>query len=309
MEKHYRSLQPLILWRELKRPINWSQLFGRAAPVEVEIGFGKGEFLVRLARSHPARDFVGIELEWTSVRRALRNIAQTNVPNVRLVQADTRVVFEFLFWPKTLDRVYALFPMPWPKERHAKHRVFSHAFLKVLNNRLKENGEVQIITDYEPYCNWILNQLPGTGFSVASKLTPPLFATKYERKWREKGQEAFFELFLTKQEHIEIPIKEDIPLRTYSVHHFDPEHFQPHNERGEIVVEFKDVIYDAKRLKGMVRVIVVEDTITQNFWIEIAHGDGKWHIHVAPGCGFLPTVGVQKALDLIRDATGCGTMP
>ena len=252
---------------------------------------------------YPERNLVGIELAWGSIRRALRKIGKSGVRNVRLVQADIRIAFDRLFWTQSLHRVYSLFPMPWPKEKHSKHRIFSHAFLKLLNNRLKDRGEVQIVTDHEPYFNWILEQLPETGFNVDSKRNPPVFGTKYERKWREKGQEEFFDLLLLKQENIEIPQREDVTLRTYRVEHFDPDHFNPANERGDIVVEFKEFIYDPKRQKGMVQVIVVEDDLTQNFWIDIDHGEGGWYIHVARGCGALPTVGVQRALDLVHDAT------
>jgi hypothetical protein len=91
------------------------------------------------------------------------------------------------------------------------------------------------------------------------------------------------------------------------VRHFDPDHFNPCNERGEIVVEFKEFVYDTKRLKGMVRVFVVEDDVTQNFWITIDHGEGGWYIHVARGCQALPTAGVQRALDLVYAAVGDGS--
>ena len=128
MQKHYQSLASLILWRNAERPINWPQMFEREAPLEVEIGFGKGEYLVRLAQSFPERNFVGIEVEWGSVRRALAAIAREKVNNVRLLFVDTRIAFDRLFCPRAIERVYALFPMPWPKERHIKHRVFSHDF-------------------------------------------------------------------------------------------------------------------------------------------------------------------------------------
>jgi hypothetical protein len=88
------------------------------------------------------------------------------------------------------------------------------------------------------------------------------------------------------------------------VKHFDPDRFNPSNQRGDLVVEFKEFIYDPKRLKGMARVMVVEDVVTQGFWIEIDRGEEGWHIHVARGCEALPTVGVQRALDLAYAATG-----
>jgi len=219
------------------------------------------------------------------------------------IQADTRVVLDRLFLPKSLHRVYALFPDPWPKKRHAKHRLFSHSFLKLLNSRLVSGGEVRIITDYQPYLNWILEQVPGTGFESYCKSIPPRFGTKYEHKWHESGQKEFYELRLLQQEHVEIPLKEDTPLMTYQVEHFDPDRFHPVNERGDTIAEFKEFLYDHKRQTGMVRVIVAEENLTQHFWIEIGREGECWHIRPAEGCGVVPTMGVQRALDLVHDAT------
>jgi len=304
MKKHYLSLRPLVLWQEGERPINWSRLFGREKPLEVEIGFGNGEFLVRQAQAHPDRNFIGIELMWGSTRRALRKIKKADLENVRLVQGDTRIVFTRLFSAESLYRVYSLFPMPWPKEKHIKYRVFSRPFLRVLNNRLVSGGEVTIVTDHEPFKNWIIEQVQAEEFRIAVKLTSPFLNTKYERKWSKKGQREFFEIQFFKRGHLAMPFPEDIPLKTYCVKHFDPDRFNPSNERGEIVVEFKEFIYDPKGLKGMARVIVVEDEVTQNLWIEIDHSEEGWYIHVARGCGALPTVGVQRALDLVCAAAG-----
>ena len=303
MDHHNFSLKPLIPWLKAERPIDWQRHFGRKTILEVEIGFGYGEFLVQLAQTHPERNFVGLELRWTFVRKALRNIAQAKASNVRLIQADARVVLDRLFLPKALHRVYALFPDPWPKKRHAKHRLFSHSFLKLLNSRLVSGGEARIITDYQPYLNWILEQVPGTGFESYCKSIPPRFGTKYERKWHESGQKEFNELQLLKQEHVEIPLKEDTPLMTYQVEHFDPDRFYPVNERGDTVAEFKEFLYDHKRQKGMVRVIVADENLTQHFWIEIGREGECWHIRPAKGCGVVPTMGVQRALDLVHDAT------
>ena len=297
------SLKPLILWQKAERPIDWRQWFGRVTILEVEIGFGHGEFLVRLAQTHPERDFVGLDLKWASVQKALRNIAQANAMNVRLIQADAQIAFDRLFPPQSLHRVYSLFSDPWPKKRHAKYRLFSHAFLKLLNSRLVRGGEARIITDYQPYSNWILEQVPGTGFEVFCKAIPPRLGTKYERKWHERGQNEFHELHLLKQEHVEIPLKEDTPLKTYRVEHFDPDRFQPADERGETVVEFKEFLYDPKHQKGMVLVVVAEENLTQNFWIEIGQRRQRWYIRPAKGCGVVPTAGVQRALDLVHEAT------
>ena len=303
MNQRNPSFKPLILWLKAERPIKWQQRFGSERILEVEIGFGYGEFLVRLAQTHPERNFVGLELKWASVQKALRNIAQANVTNVHLIQAEARVAFDRLFLPKSLHRVYSLFPDPWPKKGHAKNRLFSHAFLKLLNSRLVGGGEARIITDYQPYSNWILEQVPGTGFEAFCKSIPPRFGTKYERKWHERGQREFYELQLLKQEYVEIPLKEDTPLKSYHVEHFDPDRFQPANERGDIVVEFKEFLYDPKQQKGMALVVVAEQNLTQNFWIEIGQERELWYIRPAKGYGVVPTMGVQRALDLVYDAT------
>ena len=304
MKKRYLSLRPYIVWQKKEHPVHWIDVFERKALIDIEIGFGNGEFLVRQALSSPERNFVGLELKWGSIRRGLRQIARAGLSNVRLLQIDSRVALDRLFLPLSIDHVYALFPMPWPKRYHERHRLFSHNFLKLLNNRLLPNGKAQIITDCEPYFTWVLEQLPGTGFNVDTKISSPQFNTKYERKWQGKGQNDFFEISLLKQEHLEIPAKEEVSVKTYCVEHFNPEKFSPTNERGEVVVQFQEFLFDPKRQKGMVRVIVVEDIFTQDFWIAIESREAGWHIKVAPGCEVASTIGVQRALDLVYEATG-----
>jgi tRNA (guanine-N7-)-methyltransferase len=302
MKARYLSLTPFIPWRLAERPIDWQQRFGSSAPLEVEIGFGNGEFLVRRAQKAPEHNFVGLELEWTSVQRGLRKISQAGVANIRLLQVDARIALQRLFRPQSLERVYALFPCPWPKERHIKHRLFSHAFLKLLNSRLAPGGEVQVVTDHQPYAHWVLEQVSSTGFVTQWHPVSPRFSTKYERKWHAQGQEQFYELWLRKGTCIAIPLPEDTTLQIHRVESFDPDRFQPANARGEIAITFKDFLFDAKRLRGMVWVFVTEDDLCQDFWIEIGRGATRWFIRPARGCAVVPTVGVQRALDLVRDA-------
>lgn len=302
MKRYYISLTPLIPWRQTERPIDWPRRFGREAPLELEIGFGNGDYLVRRAQAHPERDFVGVELEWSSVRRALRKIARAGLKNVCLIQVDARVALERLFRPGSLHRAYALFPCPWPKKRHTKHRLFSRPFLRLLNSRLAAEGEALVVTDHRPYLTWVLDQVPGTGFESRWQSVSPRLGTKYERKWHQQGQEQFYELRLLKRESVESPLKEDVSLRTYRVQDFDPERFQPTGERGEVAVEFKEFLYDAKRRKGMTRVVVAEGNLTQHLWIEIVWGERRWHIRPAQGCEIIPTLGLQRALDLVHQA-------
>jgi len=300
MKAHYLSLRPLILWWQAERPIDWAQRFGRDAPLEVEIGFGNGDFLVRRAAEHPECDFVGIEIEWPAVRRALRRIAQAEVNNVRLLQVDARVALERLFAPRSLRRVYSLFPCPWPKERHVGHRLFGREFLRLVNSRLVEGGEAQVVTDLWPYVDWVLDQVVGTGLAARWQPIPPRFGTKYEAKWRGQGQEHFLELNLIKEHHCDVPLKADILLEVPLLARFDPTRLMLTGQSGETTVQFKETLYDPERQKTLVRVVVVEGHLEQQLWLEVSRCDSGWHIQPAAGCASVPTVGLQRALDLLR---------
>jgi hypothetical protein len=245
---------------------------------------------------------LGIDPGWDSVKKALGRMQRAGVSNLWIVQADARVAFDRLIRPVSVHAVYALFPVPWPKKKQAKHRLFSHTFLRVLNNRLIPEGETRIVTDHEPYLHWILEQIPESGFEAAIDLVPPRLGTNYENKWRRRGQARFHELRLFKRRHLEVPFQEDVALMTLRVNHFDPERFEPADYRNDCIVVFKEFLFDPRRRKGMVRVVVVDNDLKQNFWIEIISSRGLWYIRPSQGCSIVPTAGVRSALDLVRKA-------
>ena len=308
MKARYLSFKPFVPWRNVERPIDWPGQFGSPAPLEVEIGFGNGEFLVRRAQEMPERRFVGIEREWASVQRALRRVAKSQVPNVRLLLVDAHLALQRLFEPLTLRRVYSLFPCPWPKERHAKHRLFSHAFLALLNNRLQPEGEVLVATDHESYLRWVLEQVPGSGFEADWRIIAAHFRTKYERKWVAGGQQEFYELRLQKVAHHDASPTKEVDVQARRVERFDPQNlYLPQAGKlcsafPPVTVRCRDFLYDPERRKAMVAVLVAEADLTQDFWIEIVCRGDHWTIRPARGCGVVLTVGVQRAVDLIWEA-------
>ncbi len=200
-----------------------------------------------------------------------------------------------------IDRVFALFPCPWPKERHTKHRLFSRAFLKLVNSRLTLQGELQIVTDDDTYGNWVKQQSTGTGFVFDRHTVAGRSSTKYERKWQAQGQQFFYQLSLYKQRPMSIPVREDKELQVHRVQTFDPEQFHPTDQQGVITIKFKDLIYDHKQMRAMQRVYITEDNLGQDVWIDIAQSDDGWVIRPARGYAFIPTEGVQQALHLIHD--------
>lgn len=114
MTAPYLSLKPLVPWRQLPRPIPWEQVFGRRAPLELEIGCGNGEVLARRAGERPEANLVGLDLDWVSARRALRRINLAGLDNAKVVQAEAALGLERLFTPRAWPGCGACSPGPGP---------------------------------------------------------------------------------------------------------------------------------------------------------------------------------------------------
>lgn len=304
------SLSPLIDFYSIDRPVRWNKIFGREAPIQVEIGFGMGEVLLRKAQENPGIDFIGIEYNWERIYKTVKAIDRANRPkqkvqNIRILRLNAWVAFERLFQERSIQHVYCLFPCPWPKKSHAKHRLFSRDFLQVLNSRLMDAGTVQIVTDHFPYVDWIKEQNDPVCFFLEEEGVKPGFGTKFERKWLEEGQEEFFELNLLKNEHIRCTVKEDVEVNSYKLKNFDPDRFEFEDiKEEEIAVVLKDRIYDRDKQQLLLRVIVSEQHLMQNFWAIIRKNNDFWRLCKMEGQHFLPTPGINKALEFIYQSAG-----
>lgn len=306
---YYRSLRPLLDLTNSACPVPWAEMHPPGAPLHVEIGFGNGEYLSRQAAAHPDRLYVGFEERWASVRRALRRADQVGARNLRILQSDARIAFPRAFAPRTVAEVLSLFPCPWRKEKSVKHRLFHTSFLRTVNSRLCDDGAFTIVTDYRPLLDWTLEQVPGSGMHADWQAITPRFGTKYERKWLAQGSAEFFQLTLRKVEHMDVPPREEVTMESVKVAHFDPDSFEAPSLRGAITMEPKAFLYDPKQEVGMLRVVVVEDDLTQTFWIRISRSGDVWSVKPSYGCSFLPTVGVRDSLAAVRDAIQGQSMP
>ena len=304
----YLDLSPLLPWRHLPRPVDWDQLFQRPGPLVLEIGTGNGEYAIRQSEAHPEWNLVGLDLCWGSVRRALRRISQTGRKNIRLMLVDAKIALEWLFAPESLEHCYALFPCPWPKRAHAHMRLFSQPFLACVASRLKPGGSLMVVTDHPVLRDFILGNLEGTGFTGELRVLPTRYDTKYERRWQEMGQTDFYEIHLTRNQPTTAPPNREVTLYTHYAPELHPERFHPQPLRGHLTIDFKRTLFDPKERVAMVLAAVVEDNLSQNFWIQIREvplegGSGhRWSISPAPGGGVLPTSGIQKSLDLVYEA-------
>ena len=299
----YVSLKPFLNHADLSRPTPWHAVFANNHLVEVEIGFGNGEYLERISRERPHVNFVGFEQYCERIQRTLRKLSRTGLDNVRVLRLDARAGLERFFAPQTISRVHCLYPPPWPKKSDAKHRLFTGDFLKLLNSRLINGGSLKIVTDHYPYMDWIRDNIHDSGFGVEFKNIAANDGTKFEQKWVDGGQSEFYELLLTKQRHIPVGLKEDSPLQSYLMDQFDPEDFgfKDYSQEG-VAVSFKEILYDAKKKTALVHVIACDGPLVQNIRIVIAHSPKGWRVNLAEGSMLMPTQAVSQALECVYQA-------
>ncbi|MEP6939568.1 MAG: tRNA (guanosine(46)-N7)-methyltransferase TrmB, partial [Rudaea sp.] len=132
-------------------PPDWTTLFGRAAPLVLEIGFGNGEQLLHAGQHETQRDFIGIEVHRPGVGRLMNALAAHKVENVRLYNHDAIEVLHHCIAPGTLDEARIYFPDPWPKKRQQKRRLVQPDFVSLLATRVRVGGRLHLATDWEDY--------------------------------------------------------------------------------------------------------------------------------------------------------------
>jgi tRNA (guanine-N7-)-methyltransferase len=170
----------------------------------LEIGFGGGEHLFHLAKHHPEALLIGAEAFRNGVSSLLEKIADdSTVSNIRIFPDDIRLLLPQL--PDgCLERVYLLFPDPWPKARHHKRRLLNHAFLDEISRLLKIGGYVQLATDHPDYSVWMLEHLQqrldfewdATCAADWENPPTPWVTTRYEHKARSEGRKPIFLKFM-----------------------------------------------------------------------------------------------------------------
>ena len=140
-----------ILPGAIEGPLRFPAIFGRTAPVELEIGVGKGRFLIDAATRHPETDFLGLEWSVKHLRIARDRAARRGLLNLRLSRGDARHVLASLVEDGALQRVHVYCPDPWPKKRHHKRRLFVPETTRHFERVLAPGGYLNVSTDYEEY--------------------------------------------------------------------------------------------------------------------------------------------------------------
>lgn len=139
----------------IAEPLDFDGLFGRHAPIVLEIGFGNGDSLVQQALENPEINFLGIEVHEPGVGHCLLKAHEAGLSNLKLIKQDAIEVLSHQVPSDSLQRVDIYFPDPWPKKRHHKRRMIQPAFLELLHGRIRADGALHIATDWENYAEHI----------------------------------------------------------------------------------------------------------------------------------------------------------
>ncbi|MDX1454712.1 MAG: tRNA (guanosine(46)-N7)-methyltransferase TrmB [Gammaproteobacteria bacterium] len=172
--------------------LDFEQVFGRCAPVTLEIGFGNGDTLFELVQRHPERDYIGIEVHRPGVGRLLKHCGEAGLDNLRVSDEDAVEILRHRVRDGSLDRVLLYFPDPWPKKRHHKRRIVQPPFAELVASKLAQGGEFHMATDWQPYAEHMLEVMSAAEAFVntADDYAPrpeqrPL--TKFEQRGQKLG--------------------------------------------------------------------------------------------------------------------------
>jgi tRNA (guanine-N7-)-methyltransferase len=188
----------LVVLEQLAQPLDPAALFGRKAPLEIEVGSGKGLFLAAAAAGDPDADFLGVELVGKYARFVAARLVQRGLANARIIYGDAQHLFRSWLADECARAVHVYFPDPWWKARHKKRRVMNEAFLHNVERVLTSGGRLHFWTDVEEYFQATLAVI-----ASATKLAGPFpveekpadhdldYRTHFERRMRQHGEAVY----------------------------------------------------------------------------------------------------------------------
>lgn len=192
----------LVIKNETAYKGNWNRLFGNTSPIHLEIGMGKGQFLLELAKTRPEYNYIGIERYTSVLLRAVEKFTDLEpqehrtLNNLRFLCMDAASITD-VFAPGEISRIYLNFSDPWPKARHARRRLTSREFFSRYDQILSSDGSVEFKTDNRPLFDFSVEQLSSSDTFVLEQCTYDLhndpimnsgnIMTEYEEKFSAAG--------------------------------------------------------------------------------------------------------------------------
>ncbi|WP_343246526.1 tRNA (guanosine(46)-N7)-methyltransferase TrmB [Diplocloster hominis] len=186
---------PYVVHEEVSAKGKWQDIFGNQNKIHIEIGMGKGRFLMTLAKEHPDINYIGIEKYSSVLLRALEKQQEEELPNVKFIRMEAEYLPE-VFAKGEVDRVYLNFSDPWPKDRHAKRRLTSREFFARYDQILAPEGLVEFKTDNRVLFEFSLEEVTEAGWCLKVStfdlhhdpvLNEGNVMTEYEEKFSSMG--------------------------------------------------------------------------------------------------------------------------
>lgn len=173
-----------------RAPFDAQKIFGRDAPLTLEIGFGMGQSLVAMAEAAPDRNFIGIEVHHPGVAQILFEAGQKNLGNLRIYEDDALQILDQDFADGSIDTLQLFFPDPWQKKKHHKRRLVNPENVELIRRKLKTGGIFHMATDWQPYAEWMLEIMeaaPGYENTAGKGLYSPRPEHRPETKFEKRG--------------------------------------------------------------------------------------------------------------------------
>ncbi|WP_283584122.1 tRNA (guanosine(46)-N7)-methyltransferase TrmB [Limosilactobacillus difficilis] len=200
--KHKKWAEPLMQAHPemlVKEPAKyagkWQERFAKKQPLQLELGMGKGQFIIGMAKAHPEINFIGMEIQSTVAAIALKKALPEKLPNLQLINADGAELTSF-FKSGEIDKLYLNFSDPWPKSRHEKRRLTYKTFLHEYQEILQDQGAIELKTDNMGFFEYSICSLNNCGLHFDglwldlhhSDEQANNVETEYEQKFAAKGQ-------------------------------------------------------------------------------------------------------------------------
>jgi tRNA (guanine-N7-)-methyltransferase len=195
------TFSQLVVQEPFQQKGNWHGVFGNEYPIFLEVGMGKGQFLLKHAQTNLQINYLGIERSDSVLLKAAKKVDQAGLGNIKLMNVDA-IVLDQVFALGEIDQIYLNFSDPWPKARHAKRRLTSPGFLNLYKELLKRHGIIEMKTDNRKLFEYSIIQFQQAGFEfleLSLDLHAPseeeqktIITTEYEDKFQELGQMIYY---------------------------------------------------------------------------------------------------------------------
>ena len=173
----------------------WREFWGNDKEIQIEVGMGKGKFMMGMAKAHPDINYIGIEMYSSVLYRAVQKLELEPLENLRYILLDAKDIAN-VFEKGEVDRIYLNFSDPWPKDRHAKRRLPSRQFLARFDQILKEGGVIEFKTDNKDLFAFAEEEVEPAGWKILEitydlhndeKMVEGNIMTEYEEKFSSMG--------------------------------------------------------------------------------------------------------------------------